>query len=67
VREVIVIDRDTRRVELFRLAGSQYAAATADRDGWLTSETLRVRFRLGPGSKALSVEDVLDASVRVEI
>src|SRR5712691_9295237 len=44
VREVIVIDRDTKRPEVFRLAGPQYVAVQADADRWLRSEVMEVRF-----------------------
>lgn len=67
VREVVVIDRDTKKPEVFRLAGSQYVAVAAEREGWLASETLRVRFRRSPGPVALAIEAVDDPSVRTEI
>lgn len=66
VREVIGIDRDTKKPEVYRLAGSQYLAVAADRDGWVVSEMLRVRFRLVAGPR-VAVEDVEDGSARVEI
>lgn len=67
VREVIVIDRDSKRPELFRLAGSRYVDVAADREGWLASETLRVRLRLVAGAKTLALEDADDAAARAEI
>lgn len=67
VREVIIIDRDTKKPEIFRLAGSQYVAVAVDREGWLGSETLRVRLRRSPDSPVLAIEDVDDATVRAEI
>jgi Uma2 family endonuclease len=67
VREVIVIDRDTKSPEIFRLAGSQYVAVAPDRDGWVASEPLRVRLRQSPGSPVLAIEDVDDTTVRAEI
>jgi Uma2 family endonuclease len=67
VREVIVIDRDTKRPEIFRLAGSQYVAVAPDRDGWVASEALRVRLRQSPGSPVLAIEDVDDTIARAEI
>lgn len=67
VREVIVIDRDTKKPEVYRLAGSQYLAVAVDRDGWVGSETLRVRWRWSPGSSLLVIEDVDDAGARAEI
>jgi len=66
VREMIVIDRDTKKPEVFRLAGPQYVAVASDREGWLTSEALRVRFRQTPGC-VLVIEDVDDPSAKIEI
>jgi Uma2 family endonuclease len=66
VREVIVIDRDTKRTEVFRLAGSQYVQLQRDREGWLTSEALDVRFGRH-NDVTLVVLDARDDSVRVEI
>jgi len=68
VREVVIIDRDTKKPEVFRLAGPQYLAVAADREGWVTCETLGVRFRREDGEPAkLAVEDLSDPgrSVRV--
>jgi Uma2 family endonuclease len=45
VREIIVIDRDTKRPEIYRLAGAAYVRLQEDRDTWLRSETMNVRFR----------------------
>jgi Uma2 family endonuclease len=68
VREVVVIDRDTKRPELYRLAGSQYVALQQDDRGWLRSEAMDVRFRSLEGeTRRLAVEDSLDASRRAEI
>ena len=67
VREVIVIDRDSKKPELFRLAGSQHVAVEPDHEGWLTSEAMRVRFRQSPGSKSLAIEDTEDTANRAEI
>jgi Uma2 family endonuclease len=67
-QEVVVIDRDTKRTEIFRLAGSQYVALQPDRDGWLLSETMRVRFRkLDMTPARLAVEDAVDAARQVAI
>jgi Uma2 family endonuclease len=67
VREVIVIDRDGKRPELYRLAGSQFVALQPDTDGWLRSETMMVRFRVvgGPPPR-LAIEAGTDASARGE-
>jgi Uma2 family endonuclease len=67
VREVIVIDRDNKRPEIYRLAGPQYVAVQADRDGWLVSDALDVRFGRSeddPSRVTLIVEDLHDASKR---
>lgn len=67
-REVVVIDRDTKRPEIFRLAGPQYVALQPDRDGWLISETMRMRFRgLDTSPPRLAIEDAIDPSARAEI
>lgn len=68
VREVIVVDRDTKKPEVFRLAGSRYVAVAPDREGWVLSETLRVRMRQIAGDRPrLVVEDLDDATARAEI
>ena len=67
VHELVIIDRDTKHPELYRLAGSQYVALQPDDRGWLRSETMDVRFRsLEDKAPRLAVEDVPDASRRVE-
>ena len=45
VQELLVIDRDTKSVELYLLRGGALLAATPDRDGWFHSESVRARFR----------------------
>jgi Uma2 family endonuclease len=62
VIEVIVIDRDSKIPEVFRLAGSRYLAVQPDADGWLTSVTLGVRLASAAGG-TLVVEDRSDASL----
>ena len=65
VREVIVIDRDTKRPEVYRLAGSQYIAVQIDAKSTI-SETLGVRFiQTEPGRVRL--EDIEDPTNHVEI
>jgi Uma2 family endonuclease len=67
-REVIVIDRDTKRVEVFRLAGPQFVALQADRDGWMLAETMDVRFQQIDSAKPrLALKDALDDTRRHEI
>lgn len=68
VREVVVIDRDTKRPELYRLAGSQYVALQEDAEGSLRSEAMNVRFGRIAGEKPrLAVEDAQDPASRVGI
>lgn len=58
VKEVIVVDRDSKEPQVFRLVGAQYAAARPDPEGWLHSEVLRIRLLHGPGNPAhLRIED----------
>lgn len=65
VREVVIVDRDTKRVEIYRLAGPQYVALQPDRGGWLTSDTLQVRFAPTAGGR-LTIEDGDDPATRTE-
>ena len=68
VREVVVIDRDTKRPELYRLAGSQYVALQDDEQGFVRSEAMKVRFRGISGEKPrLAVEDAMNPATRIEI
>ena len=68
VREVIVIDRDSKRPELYRLAGSQYVLVQEDARGLVRSETMNVRFGRTDGEKPrLAVEDALDPTSRSDI
>ena len=65
--EVIVIDRDTTQAEIFRLAGPQYVALQADREGWLDAETMQIRFRGTRTTPArLAVADGTNAMVCTE-
>ena len=66
VREVIVIHRDTKQPEIYRLAGSQYVAVQTDADGWLRSEVLGVRFA-HRDSDHVVIEDVDDSTIRTNI
>jgi Uma2 family endonuclease len=68
VREVVVIDRDTKRTEIYRLAGSQFVLLQADGDGWVRSEAMNVRLRGADGlPRRLEIEDRSDPTTRVEI
>jgi Uma2 family endonuclease len=66
IREVIVIDRDTKRPELFRLTGSQYVAVQVDGDGALRSEALQVRFTWADAGQ-VTIEDSEDPTTRSAI
>jgi Uma2 family endonuclease len=66
VREVIVIDRDTKQPEIYRLAGAQYVAVQADANQSVRSEVLKVRFGCTDAGRVL-LEDVEDPTSRVEI
>jgi Uma2 family endonuclease len=66
VREVIVVDRDTKQPDIFRLAGTQYVAVQADREGWLRSDVLNVRFTRTTSGRLL-IEDANDPSTHSEI
>ena len=66
VREVIVVQRDTKVPEIYRLAGSQYVAVARDEQGWLQSEVLAVRL-IRTDTGRLMIDDLDDPSTRVEI
>jgi Uma2 family endonuclease len=65
VGEVIVVDRDTKKPEIYRLSGSQYLAVHPDFERWLRSEVLKVRLACTEGR--LLIEDLDDPSARVEL
>jgi Uma2 family endonuclease len=49
VREVFIVDRQTRRFEMFRLAGRAFGGASPDAEGWLRSEAMACAFRSEAG------------------
>ena len=65
VREVIVIDRDTKRPDVYRLAGSQYIAVQIDAQRTM-SEVLGLRF-IHTESGRVRLEDIEDPASHVEI
>jgi Uma2 family endonuclease len=68
VREMIVVARDSKKPEIYRLAGKQYLAVAADASGFVTSEALGLRLRLLPEKPPqLVIEDIDDPTIRVEI
>ena len=68
VREVIVVSRDAKTTEVYRLSGAGYAPVVPDGEGFLLSETLAVRFGHEPGPPPrLVVEGATDPKGRVQI
>jgi Uma2 family endonuclease len=66
--EVIVIDRDTKRPEVFRLAGDAYSPTAPSERGWVVSTALGVRLRVVPGEPPrLELADTVDSSARCVI
>ncbi len=58
VREAILIDRDSKQVEIFRASASEFVAAAPDAAGWIASEVLKTELRR---------EVVRDGRVRLHI
>jgi Uma2 family endonuclease len=58
VGEVLILDAQTHRPELFRLVGREYVAVAADAQGWITSDALRIRLRRSERSRKLRIEVV---------
>ena len=50
VREVILVDRDTREVEILRRGASRFEPAPPTDDGWHVSELLGTELRAAPSS-----------------
>jgi Uma2 family endonuclease len=70
VREVVIIDRDTKRVEVFTLRGADYQRQEPDSNGLVTATTMGVRFGVAGGGRAaprLRVADASDPAAAVEI
>ncbi|HEX6736782.1 MAG TPA: Uma2 family endonuclease [Vicinamibacteria bacterium] len=68
VPEVVILDRDTKRAEVFRLQGADYTRREPDAAGEIVCETMGVRLRTLPSSPPrLQVRDTADASRFVEI
>ena len=55
LRELLVVDRDTKAVELFVLADGALVAAEPDADGWLHSTSLGVSFRTAAAKVELDI------------
>jgi Uma2 family endonuclease len=67
VREVLVVLRDEKKPELFRLTGDSYASVAVDAEGRLLSQALEVRFGHLAATRRLVLEDAADPSTRTEI
>ncbi len=51
VPELIVIEPEARRVEIYRFAGGRYVAVPPDGQGWCHAASIDVRFSTAPGDK----------------
>ncbi len=68
MREVVVIDRDSKRTEVYRGEGPHYVQTDPEADGSVPAPVLGVRFRLEPGEiPLLVVEDAALPAQRAEI
>lgn len=56
VREVLLVHRVTRQVEVLRATEPGYVLAAPDPDGWVRSQVLRTAFRTQPGGSAAGDE-----------
>lgn len=61
IPEVVVIDRDSKIPEVYRLAGSAYDRKPTCADGWILCEPMLIELRVEPGAPArLGVRDAED-------
>ncbi len=69
VPEIVVVHRDSRKPEVYRLAGKQYVAVAPAGNGWVTAEVLRIRLRLRTVRKRAMIElrSLLDPRHRASI
>jgi Uma2 family endonuclease len=51
VREVFVIDRDSKEPELYEIVGGEFQLREADADGWIKSAALGIELRAASGDK----------------
>ncbi len=47
VREMVIVDRDTRAPQVLRLVGGRFSPVSPNADGWIYCEGLRAFFRVG--------------------
>jgi Uma2 family endonuclease len=64
VREVVIIDRDTRNVEILALSGNRYLKQASVAEGWLPLEAMRIRLRTSRKTvpPAIEVDLTLDGT-----
>jgi len=64
VGELLIVDRDSRMPDLFRLSGGKLTRVPAAADGWVTSEALQASFQASDrlGRRLLHVRLQLDGS-----
>ena len=68
VREVVIVDRDTKAQEVFRLEPPRYVAVGPDHEGWIASSVLGVRLRQRASEPPrLLAEDLHRPDLRAEI
>jgi Uma2 family endonuclease len=64
--EVIIIDRDRKVAEVFRLGDGEYHAVGPDAEGWIISEALGLRLR-GAEGRRLEIEDLAPPHIKLTI
>ena len=57
IPEVWIIDRDTRRPEVFRLSDAGYQSVAVDGDGWIISGVTAIGMRAEHGKLAITLVD----------
>jgi Uma2 family endonuclease len=67
-REVVIVDRDTKQVEIYLLRGNELVRPKAGAEYWSHAESMNVRFcRIDGTPPRLRIEDAGDPSTCVEI
>ncbi len=65
VREIIIVDRDTKKVEIYRLVKDKFVAVSPNTEGWLYCEGLKAYFKtsqIEEGKPVLKSHLALDKS-----
>ncbi|MBI3270574.1 MAG: Uma2 family endonuclease [Planctomycetes bacterium] len=60
VRQVVVIDAESRRPEVYRLSGRRYVPVSPSKEGWLSAEVFRIRLRHEPRRRRVRIEALDD-------